>query len=350
MKKSLTTLLIIALAALQLQAQTGKAIRIGYIDMEFILQNVPDYAEANNQLEQKAQKWKQELEAKKSEIVKLRDALKTEKVLLTKELIEEREEAIVFLEVELSEFQQKRFGPTGDYVVQKEMLVKPVQDQIFNAVQDIAERRKYDFIFDKSSNLTMLFAIKRYDISDQVIRSITRAGKAEQRTKKQIKEDAKKEYQEDLEDINPGIVEKKKAFEERRAALEQKSKEKREAQQAAREAAEAKRKQVLEERAAKKAGVVLPKTTNPAEPVKTTDGKTQNDGDTQKTDLELAKQAKLEARKELLDSKQKDFEARKKAIEDRKAKTIADREAAKKVRDAQKQKNDSILKITKNKN
>jgi Skp family chaperone for outer membrane proteins len=351
MKKSLVTFLIIALAVLQLQAQTGKAIRIGYIDMEFILQNVPDYAEANNQLEQKAQKWKQELEAKKSEIVKLKDALKTEKVLLTKELIEEREEAIIFLEVELVEFQQKRFGPTGDYVVQKEMLVKPVQDQIFNAVQDIAERRKYDFIFDKSSNLTMLFAIKRYDISDQVIRSITRAGKAEQRTKKQIKEDAKKEYQEDLEDINPGIADKKKAFEERKKILEQKNKEKREALQASRDAAEARKKQILEDRAAKKAGIVSSKTTNPADKDKGVDGKLQNDGDAQKSAIEEAKLAKESARKELLDNKQKDFEERKKAIEDRKAKTIADREAAKKIRELQKQKNDSLLKAKiKNKN
>ena len=99
--------------------------------MEYILEKVPDYAEAKNQLEQKAQKWKQEIEAKKIEIAKLKEALKTEKVLLTKELIEEREEEIKFQETELLDFQQKRFGPNGDLITQKAVLVKPIQDQVF---------------------------------------------------------------------------------------------------------------------------------------------------------------------------------------------------------------------------
>src|SRR5574343_735011 len=148
--------------------------------MEYILQNVPDYTKAKNQLEQKAEKWKQDIEAKKVEIAKLKDALKTERALLTKELIEEREEEIKFQENELIEFQQKKFGPNGDLITQKAVLVKPIQDQVFTAVQDIAELKKYDYVFDKSSDLTMLFAAKRHDISDQVIRAITRAERREQ--------------------------------------------------------------------------------------------------------------------------------------------------------------------------
>src|SRR5690606_4899422 len=128
-----------------------------------------------NQLEQKAQKWKQEIETKKLEIGKLKETLKTERVLLTKELIEEREEEIAFQENEMLEYQQKRFGPTGDLMMQKAVLVKPIQDQVFNAAQDIAEANKYDFIFDKSSDMTMLFAAKKFDISDRVIRILTRA-------------------------------------------------------------------------------------------------------------------------------------------------------------------------------
>ena len=152
MKKYFLILLALTFA-LQTNAQ-GKATKIGYIDMEYILQNVPDYAEAKSQLEQKAQKWKQDIEAKKVEIAKLKDALKTEKALLTRELIEEREEEIAFQESELIDFQQKKFGPNGDLITQKAVLVKPIQDQVFTAVQDIAEAKKFDFVFDKSSDLT----------------------------------------------------------------------------------------------------------------------------------------------------------------------------------------------------
>src|SRR6187549_1818504 len=106
MKKYFLISILVLSAVFQANAQS-KGVKIGYIDMEYILQNVPDYAEANNQLEQKAAKWKQEIESKKNDIQKLKDALDTEKVLLTKELIEEREEEIKFQETELLDLQQK---------------------------------------------------------------------------------------------------------------------------------------------------------------------------------------------------------------------------------------------------
>ena len=166
----------------------SRGVKIGYIDMEYILEKVPDYAEAKNQLEQKAQKWKQEIEVKKNDIKALKESLNTEKVLLTKELIEEREEEITFLEKELLDYQEKRFGAKGDLIIQKTLLVKPIQDQIFTAIQDISETKKYDFVFDKSSDLTILFAAQRFDISDQVIRVLTRIQKREQLSKKQLKD------------------------------------------------------------------------------------------------------------------------------------------------------------------
>lgn len=213
MKKYFLALLLLTSFAMNAQSRGTK---IGFIDMEYILQNVPDYTEAKSQLEQKAQKWKQDIEAKKVEIAKLKDALKTEKALLTRELIEEREEEIAFQESELIDFQQKKFGPNGDLITQKAVLVKPIQDQVFTAVQDIAEAKKFDFVFDKSSDLTMLFAAKRHDISDQVIRTITRAERREQLTKKQLKDQEAKEYKEDLEDENPALAERRKALEEKK--------------------------------------------------------------------------------------------------------------------------------------
>ncbi|WP_395633940.1 OmpH family outer membrane protein [Flavobacterium sp.] len=303
----------------------GRGVKIGYIDMEYILQNVPDYTEAKNQLEQKAEKWKQDIEAKKVEIAKLKDALKTERALLTKELIEEREEEIKFQENELIEFQQKKFGPNGDLITQKAVLVKPIQDQVFTAVQDIAELKKYDFIFDKSSDLTMLFSAKRHDISDQVIRAITRAERREQLSKKELKEQEKKEYQEDVEDENPALAARKKALEEKKAARDKMMEDRKLAAEAKKKEADDKRKAAAEAREAKKNGTVPASDKSTDKPA----------GETTKTatDSTMAnpnsKEAKAAARAKLI-------EDRKKALEDKKKKILEDREAAKKAKEDKK--------------
>lgn len=331
MKKNIYSSFLFLLLTLSALAQSGKTIRIGYIDMEYILQKVSNYTDANNQLEQKAQKWRQDLEGKNNEITKLKESLKIEKVLLTKELIEEREEAIVFLETEMGTYQQNRFGPQGDFMIQKDLLVKPIQDQIFIAVQDIAEKRKYDFILDKSSDLTILFARKNFDISDQVVRIIERADKVEQRTKKQIKADEAREYKEDVEEANPLIAERRQKQTERQEALNAKKEERLLAQAKVKAAAEEKRLQIIADREAKKNGVlakkVEPKADNSVLDPNANATAAQEAIDKIKTDKEAA-------RKTLIDAKAKDLEMRKKAIEDKKAKTLADREALKKTRDS----------------
>lgn len=208
MKKYFVLLFSFVLFAVQAQKTT----KIGYIDMEYILEKVPEYAEAKNQLEQKAATWKQEIETKKNEIKKLKDALASEKVLLTKELINDKEEEINVLEKDMLDYQQKRFGPQGDLMIQKSALVKPIQDQVFNVVQDIAAQRNYDFIFDKSSDLTMLFTAERFDISDFVLKALERAGKKVELSKKQQKiQDAKDVREFDTKE-NPEILEKEKAI------------------------------------------------------------------------------------------------------------------------------------------
>jgi Skp family chaperone for outer membrane proteins len=146
MRKHFLILFLALIVANTIHSQT-RGTKVGYIDMEYILQNVPNYAEATAQLEQKAQKWKQEIETKKIEINKIKEALTAEKPLLTKGLIEERELEIKFLENEMLDFQQKRFGANGDLIMQKSVLVKPIQDQVFTAVQDIAEAKKIRFYF-----------------------------------------------------------------------------------------------------------------------------------------------------------------------------------------------------------
>ncbi len=336
MRKHFLGFIFLVTVSFTVQAQTARGIRVGYIDMEYILQNVPDYIEAKNQLELKAQKWKQEMEVKKNDITKLKETLKTERVLLTKELIDEREEEITFLETDLSDFQQKRFGPTGDLIVQKSVLVKPIQDQIFTAVQDIAEIKKYDFIFDKSSDLTMLFAAKRHDISDQVIRVLTRASKRDQKSKKELKEEAIQEYKEDLQDENPTLAERQKKLDEKKEAREKLIADRKAAAEEKRNAAAAKRKQMLDEKEAKKNGTAVPEktegdttTANKTAATETVNEKAaanQADKDSITSNREAAKKATA-------DAKAKTLEERKKALADKKAKALADREAAKKAKE-----------------
>ena len=307
-------LLILTILFMGLSFGQTKGVKIGYIDMEYILQNVPSYADAKNQLEQKAQKWKQEIEVKKNDIIKLKDALKTEQVLLTRELITEKEEEISLLETELLDYNQKRFGPTGDLIIQKSVLIKPIQDQVFSIVQDYSEAKKYDFIFDKSSDLTMLFAAKRYDISDQVLRVLNRSEKREQMTKKQIKLEEEKEAKEDFVKENPEKAERQKALDDKKLAREQLAKDKKAAAEEKKKTAEENRIKALAEKEIKKSN------TSPAK------DSIMNKAATNKATVEAAKQAAAVIRAKAL-------EDRKKAAEDRKNKILEDREASKKARE-----------------
>lgn len=329
-------LFILALFTISTQAQTARGVKIGYIDMEYILEKVPDYAEAINQLEQKAQKWKQEIEVKKTEITKLKDALKTERVLLTKELIEEREEEISHLEKELLDYQEKRFGPKGDLIIQKSVLVKPIQDQIFTIVQDVAEQRKYDFVFDKSSDLTMLFAAQKYDISDFVVKKLTSSQKREEMTKKQLKAlEAKEALEEGLEE-NPAFTERQRILEEKKLAREKLIEERKLANEQKKAEAAEKRKKLIEERNAKKNGTVIEnKTSDDNKDENTEDKKEEGSDNDEELDItdEPKKLTPAEIRQKAIDEKNRKLEERKKALEERKKKIAADKEAAKKAKE-----------------
>ena len=152
-----------------------RGIKIGYIDTEYILENLPEYNEVSVRLEEKAADWKKEIEDRSRKIEQKKESLNSERILLTSEMIGEIEEEILIDEEELSEYQQKRFGPRGDLIIQKQQLIQPIQDQIFNAIRELAKSKNYDFIFDKSADIVMLYSNKRYDVSDQILRTISRA-------------------------------------------------------------------------------------------------------------------------------------------------------------------------------
>ena len=142
-----------------------KGTRVGYIDMNIILKNIDEYNKASTLLDKNIEKWKKEIELKKIQLNQYEEQLNTERILLTPELINDRELEIKDFASEIINLQEKRFGPKGDMIIQRSKLIQPVQDQVLSVIKQIAEEKKYDFIFDRSSSLTMLYSAKIYDIS-----------------------------------------------------------------------------------------------------------------------------------------------------------------------------------------
>ena len=173
----------IVLDCATLAAQRGA--RIGYIDMNVILNSVNEYKKASDLLDKNIENWKKEIALKKVQLKQMHDQLTAEKVLLTPELIEDKELEIQDFSVELISLQEKRFGPRGDLIQQRTNLLQPIQDQILSIVQQVAEERKFDFIFDRSSDAFMLYSAKNYDISDLVLKRINRQQRIQER-KEQI--------------------------------------------------------------------------------------------------------------------------------------------------------------------
>ena len=330
MRKHFLYLFLSLVIVQTINAQT-RGTKVGYIDMEYILQNVPDYTEATIQLEQKAQKWKQEIESKKVELNKIKEALKAEKALLTKELIDERETEITFLENEMLEYQQKRFGAKGDLMLQKSILAMPIQDQVFTAIQDIAVARKYDFIFDKSSDLTMLFADKRFDISEQVLRVLNRSEKREQLTKKQLKEEELKENREDALDENPIVAERQKALDDKKTSREKILADRKLLQEQKKKEFDDIKKQIQADREAKKNGTVSAnvKLEDSSKAQISTDSNKINANET----VEKLKQNQADAKTQTVEERKKIIEERKKALEEKRKKILEEREAIKKAKE-----------------
>ena len=178
-------------------AQRG--IRIAYVDMEYILEQVASYRDAEDALNEKALKWQTAIELKRSEVDELKEALALERAVLAESIISDREEDIRFLESEIAAEQQEKFGPKGEYVLQQELLIQPIQDQVFEAIQKIGKSKKYDFIFDKSADVVMLYSEKRHDISDLVLREIGRAVRLSQSKEDQEFNDRLKALQNEQE-------------------------------------------------------------------------------------------------------------------------------------------------------
>jgi outer membrane protein len=159
-------------AAIVLFASVSFAQRFAYIDSDYIMENIPEYKAAEQELERISVVWQTEVEQKFSEIDRMYREYQAEAPLLPEEMRRQREETIIGRERLAKELQMQRFGREGDLFKKRQELVKPIQDKVFEAIEEIATRGNYAVIFDKSGGITMIFTDVRYDLSDEVLQRL----------------------------------------------------------------------------------------------------------------------------------------------------------------------------------
>ncbi len=164
MKKIALLLLIAAASTLAASAQ-----KFALVDMEYIFKNVPAYEMANEQLNQLSQRWQKEVEAVGKEAETMYQNYLSDKVFLTEEQVKKREEEIVAKEKAATELRYKYFGPEGELYQKRQTLLKPIQDDVYNAVKKVAEERGYQTIFDRASSSDIIYASPRIDVSNEVL-------------------------------------------------------------------------------------------------------------------------------------------------------------------------------------
>jgi Skp family chaperone for outer membrane proteins len=163
---------------------------IAYVDMDYILAQVPEYVKAESDINEKIALWNLALTQLRSEIDQMKKDFAAQKVLYTDELLVIKQDEIYIKELELSQAETAFFGPNGQLVRERSQLVKPIQDKVFTAIQKLVEQNRYDFVIDKSSDLVLLYSNKKYDISDLVLREINIKTNQELAEIKQVEQDS----------------------------------------------------------------------------------------------------------------------------------------------------------------
>lgn len=164
--KKITTLLTIAFFMI---AMGSKAQKIALVDMQYILEAIPSYETANDQIEQLSTKWEKEVETLLTETQTMYKNYQTEKVFLSKDMVTKRENEIIDKENAANDLKRKYFGPEGELYKKRESLIKPIQDEIYNAVKKLAQAKGYELILDKASSQNLIFASPALDISDELL-------------------------------------------------------------------------------------------------------------------------------------------------------------------------------------
>jgi outer membrane protein len=172
-KKSTTMKkLVLSIAAIIGFVFMVNAQKMAFIDTEYILDNIPAYKAAQNQLDQLSSQYQKELESIHAEIEQMYKDFQAESVLLSEDMKRKREDVIITKEKDYKLLQKKYFGPNGDLFKKRQGLVKPIQDDVFNAVQEISNEGSYAIIFDKAGGTTLFFTNPKFDLSDQVLQKL----------------------------------------------------------------------------------------------------------------------------------------------------------------------------------
>ena len=164
MKKKILGFLVLSLVTTALFAQ-----KYAYVDTEYILDNIPEYKDAQDQLDDLAEEYQAEIEEEWAKINKMYKNFEAEAVLMPDDIKDKRESEIAELENVVKEMQNKRFGVGGDLFDKREELVRPIQEKIYNAIEEIAVEKNYAFVFDKAGSLTILYTNNKFDFSDDVL-------------------------------------------------------------------------------------------------------------------------------------------------------------------------------------
>lgn len=168
MKKQITLFLFLLLVALA----PAIAQRYAVVDTRYILSKIPDYKTAETKIQQVTEQWQKEIDEKQVALDKMYKNFDAEQFMLSEDLKKKREDELFNKEKEVRELQKKRFGYEGDLFKERQKLIKPIQDKVYNAIQKIAIARSYDFVLDKSEGITVIFADPKLDKSDDVLREL----------------------------------------------------------------------------------------------------------------------------------------------------------------------------------
>ena len=161
----------------------ASAQKYAFVNTDYIIDNIPEYTDAQAQLDELSANWQKEIDAKFAEIDKMYKSYQNEAVLLPEDMKKKREEDIIKKEREAKDLQKKRFGKDGDLFKKRQELIKPIQEKIYNAIEDIATAENYAVIFDKATNATLIYTNPKYDVSEQVLEKMGYTYKPQQNTK-----------------------------------------------------------------------------------------------------------------------------------------------------------------------
>lgn len=146
--------------------------KFAYVDTDYILKNIPEFTDAQSQIDEMSKQWQKEIEAKFVEVDKMYKEFQADALLMPEETKRKKENEIIATEKEAKAMQMQKFGQNGELFKKRQELVKPIQEKIFKAINEISTERNFAIVFDKAGSVTVLYSNNKYDISDDVLEKL----------------------------------------------------------------------------------------------------------------------------------------------------------------------------------